>query len=304
MKNKLTKDLKKFVPNFLKTDKHGFNYTVTELVQLSEKIEEAMQWHGQVLSNEILKYKTSDKIFILGSGPSINLISNQEWEHIAKHDSIGFNYWLAHNFIPNIYLFQLFESNSLFNLLKDKLNQYKNVPFIIRGSQFAKYDLYKENNILNLFKENPIYYLKEYPVHSQCSIDINLLIKYMDALGYMEFGNITKFIPKWRGTLGLLLMLAYQMGYKKIILCGVDMHQNDHFWDYKPYLYLKEKYSLPKLGKHNIDQFKNLSYSPNTVPEYIYHLNNWFQNKNNVSIFVFSKQTILYPKIPLYQLNE
>ena len=34
-------------------------------------------------------YKTSDTIFLFGSGPSINDISTREWDIIQNHDSMG-----------------------------------------------------------------------------------------------------------------------------------------------------------------------------------------------------------------------
>ena len=212
-----------------KEDLHGFEYTVTELVNMYEGIQDALEWHGEILSNKILEYKKSDTVFILGSGPSINSISKAEWEHIAQKDSIGFNYWLAHDFIPTMYMFQFTKSDNLLALLRDKHYQYEEIPFIIRGSGLAKGELKNNKEKLNLLKKNPVYYLREYPIHSKCSLDLNLLYKYIDALGYMKYGEITSFIPKWRSTLGLLLMLAYQMGYKKIVLCGMDMYKKDHY---------------------------------------------------------------------------
>ena len=50
--------------------------------------------------------KTSDTIFILGSGPSINGISPERWTQIAKHDSVGFNFWPFHPFVPRMYFFE------------------------------------------------------------------------------------------------------------------------------------------------------------------------------------------------------
>src|SRR5205085_6794487 len=55
---------------------------------------------------DLSQLKTSDTLFILGSGPSINAISPDRWEAIARSDSIGFNFWLYHPFVPKIYFFE------------------------------------------------------------------------------------------------------------------------------------------------------------------------------------------------------
>ena len=38
------------------------------------------------------KTRRSDTVFLFGSGYSLNDLSAEEWEHIAAHDTIGFNY--------------------------------------------------------------------------------------------------------------------------------------------------------------------------------------------------------------------
>src|SRR5690606_5685681 len=123
-------------------DKHGFEYTVRELVQMYEVNNLSTSWHGELLSDANFNYKRSDTIFLLGSGPSINRITAQQWANIKQHDSIGFNFWLAHKFIPTFYMLQLPPSvayfNSLFALLRDKQMMYADVPFLIRGSALAK----------------------------------------------------------------------------------------------------------------------------------------------------------------------
>ena len=50
--------------------------------------------------NQLRSFKTSDRIYILGSGESILDISKQEWDEINSHNSIGFNHWYVHDFEP------------------------------------------------------------------------------------------------------------------------------------------------------------------------------------------------------------
>jgi len=293
----IKKVIKSLIPH-RKVDLHGFKYTVQELVGMHESTAEATQWHGKKLDNDILQYKSSDTVFILGSGPSINDITERQWNKIAECDSIGFNYWFAHDFVPDIYVFQS-PNDKMLRLLSDNYELYKNIPFIIRGTGFAqgKFDFNDER--LNLLKQNPVFYLNEYPISSKCSIDPELLYKYMDALGFMAYAEIPKFIPKWRSTIGLLIMLSYNMGYKNIVLCGVDMMKSDHFWDYEPYLELREKYQLPKPGSSRL-AFRFEDGHSTSLPQYIYTLRDWMYKKNDVNISILSERTILHPEIKKY----
>ena len=52
---------------------------------------------------ELRESKTSDTIYVLASGPSVLEVTDKEWDHIQKHDSIGFNHWYVHSFEPTYY---------------------------------------------------------------------------------------------------------------------------------------------------------------------------------------------------------
>ena len=41
---------------------------------------------------EIKRFKTSETIFVLGSGPSFNEITSKQWAEIGRHDSFGINF--------------------------------------------------------------------------------------------------------------------------------------------------------------------------------------------------------------------
>ena len=56
---------------------------------------------------DLTAYKRSDTLFVLGSGPSINRIPQERWRAIAAHDSVGFNFWPYHPFVPTFYLWKV-----------------------------------------------------------------------------------------------------------------------------------------------------------------------------------------------------
>src|SRR5262249_36622754 len=53
---------------------------------------------------DLSQHRRSETLFILGSGPSINQISEERWRFIASHDSVGVNMWLYHRFVPTFYV--------------------------------------------------------------------------------------------------------------------------------------------------------------------------------------------------------
>src|SRR4051794_32647194 len=55
---------------------------------------------------DLAAYKHSDTVFLLGSGPSINKISDARWHVIQQHDTWGFNFWCYHRVVPNLYFLE------------------------------------------------------------------------------------------------------------------------------------------------------------------------------------------------------
>lgn len=293
--------------NFLKKifkrsskDLHGFNYTVSELVNLHKANLKAIEWHGQILNASFLNYKTSDTLFILGSGPSVNLITPLQWDYIKKNNSIGFNWWLAHSFVPTFHMFQE-AGDDMLNLLKSRHDSYKDIPFIFRGSGIAKGKLDFSDPRLEILLDNPVFFMNEYPISSSCSISPDLLYQYVSALGLLIKGRISSFVPKWRSTVGLIMSFAYQMGYSEIVLCGCDMLSDEHFWHKEPQLYINNAYNLPNESK--IMHFVDEQVSQNTVPLYITSFSKWMKINGNVNTYVANSNTILYPDLKVYSFS-
>ena len=286
-----------------------FNFTITEMVNMyHNNLKTVEKWGGQILSDKLFEYKKSDTLFILGSGPSINRITEEQWQHIRQHDSFGFNYWMLHDFVPTYYMFQMPEDQETqemtLNILSGRHGRLKDVPFILRGSAIANDKIDVNDPRFKVLKEKEVFFLNEYPLHMMVQTDINLILEYLDLLELMPHGKLTKFIPKLRSSMALLIVLAYQLGYKNIVLCGMDMQGGfDHFWDHENFKEVYEEYKLGIKQENEpigFELFTQAKFSKNTVPSYVYHLQKWMKAKSGVEISVINDGTILYPKIPLY----
>jgi hypothetical protein len=80
----------------------------------------------QALSKlDVSQYKTSDTLYILGSGISIMDLNQEQWNVISSHDSIGFNSWMHHPFVPTYYCMETPMKNEHFDLNIAALNRKK-----------------------------------------------------------------------------------------------------------------------------------------------------------------------------------
>lgn len=167
------------------------------------------------------KYKKSDTIFILGCGNSINDLSEEDWLKISKFDSIGVNYFYSHYFMPTFHMIELGASNESAECLNThllNLEQRKSEQVFVHLRHLLSNDKIKLNDKFN-----------------------NLHLYSPSILKGTSKSFVKKIIDRWYGTnntlihhasnLDCTIHFAYQMGYKNIYLLGVDLNNNQYFWD-------------------------------------------------------------------------
>lgn len=261
------------------------------------------------------------KLFILGSGPSVNKISELEWNYIKTHDSWGFNLWFCHDFIPNSYFAQtVLKSNVdslvpskldslLAKMLMDKKEEYSEVEIYTRGDAINNRTFYTTNlgSTIKSLYPNKVKHLSEMNVSSKSSIDPILLLKEINECGFFKKKNRIQLIPKFGSTITELISFALIQGYKEIILCGVDMNDGGHFYDSEDYFlkypYLKELYDVnhnrTKTGDH---EHMDKSQRPYTIKEYIVAIRNFALENFDANIYVMSSESTLYPEIKKFEI--
>jgi hypothetical protein len=282
----------------------AFNYTIKELNGIYRANQMlAGQRLGEIIGEEFKKYKRSETLFILGSGPSINKLTRRDFDLIEESDSVGFNFWLVHDFVPTFYCFQHTKINDsvLYKLLEYRREVYVDVPFIVRGSLLTTDVDFCRSMHSRYLDQSAVYLLNEYPVHSTYSGNIPELLEYLRNLGLLHHSILAAFTPKLRGTLGLLLCLAYQMGYNKIVLCGIDMKDSRHFYDASHYDGLRGIFELPKPGASNIMTMEDRKYSPNTVSRYVKETARYMAKHGGVQVYVSDAESALSSILPIWQ---
>ncbi len=202
------------------------------LLRLLSEFPKYFQWYNLTESNrikrlkslDIKKYKTSDTLFILGSGSSINELGKDEWKIIKNHDSFGINFWLIHEHIPTYYMFEAGKYSDRFNtfteLLKIKADKYENVPFILKH-------IHIDNDNLDLSKlpkklRKNLFTGYEFKFPGSLESRLNESIKLTNYFNLHLINNILFFK---RASISQALSFAFKMKYKNIVLCGVDLQQ-------------------------------------------------------------------------------
>jgi hypothetical protein len=213
--------------------------------------------------------------FVLGTGESINNISKTQWNIISKNKSVGVNKWVLHDFVPNIYSFEMSEQSQFVNTkivydyLFSKKDLYQDTPILLRFNSLAQIDdldFRMINAYRVLFVDIPGDNINEFRRF------IKVLSRY--RLPYYFRNSI---IFQKRASIIAMVLLGYQLGYKEIVLCGVDLINTKYFWH---------------AHKKN---FKNHLILPSTGQESNQHHSTLFGEMNVISVLDVINQELLIP---------
>jgi len=239
--------------------------------------------------------KKSDTIFVLGTGASINNISESRWNSIREHDSIGMNWWPLHNFVPTYYHSEYPHKNTHFNYFKKILGpklseRYENTLFFISGNRAARRGVHPRV-IPELFPKKPKIYFYEYLKPLKFNDPSELTSESFERTLF------------YRGSLTAVLDIISKIGYKKIVLLGVDLKKWDYFYDNHPEIkkMWEAGYGRPPSQRENCQHLTSTE-KPNkiAIQDYLSILNDKYYKPNNIKLYCGDSNSLLAENLPLY----
>lgn len=233
-----------------------------------------------VTLKSLLSKKKTSKLFILGSGPSINKLNNYHWEYIGEFDSWGCNHWNMHPFTPT---YNTTEFSYIVNIVPNifKINSLKEINL-----DFIK-DIFRlqEEDLKNI-PDKKLNVLKNIEIDAVSKESYLHLMKFIKELNV----NLKNTFFSYISSVVTIYELAILMGYEEIIFCGVDLNNSKYF--YEDYLQ-SNKYEVPfnanKDGYHLTSAINSSIYGTH---EMINLLSEIYSNKK-VQTFVGTKGSLL-----------
>lgn len=259
---------------------------------------------GGLLRNKNILF-SRNTCFILGSGGSINSLTESNWEDVKSQTSIGINSWILHRFVPSILIFECGRSpayNALFfkNIKKrekeyqDTMLFWKDAGRAIHGNHYLDFNGPAKNLFFPL-------------IYKPCLLREGATPKDTSLFGVVQFFLHKLGIPVFhysRATVVLAIDVAVRLGFKKIVLCGVDLTSTKYFWEIDNQKeIICENVELPSnTGQEGqaIHSTIDPSVYPLTVDNVIYNLNEKYLKPLDVNLFVGSEKSALFPRLPCY----
>ena len=178
--------------------------------------------------------RRSDTVFVLGSGASINDLGPAFWDHVADCDSIGFNNWLVHDFVPNFYMretaFDPVANEVFISLLRQRRDTFGALPFILRrGFTNRRAAIWPEVSArLREHITGPVCLPDVLNIPAETETEMRSFCRVFRRLGLHRDRDLHL---DCRASLSQLIYFGLVQGYSDIVLCGIDLNTKIYFWE-------------------------------------------------------------------------
>ena len=248
---------------------------------------------------DVLKNKLNfNKVFVLGSGSSINELSSKNFDEINNNCSVGINKWIFHDFIPNIYMIELNNDYDLNEKIRLQIlfilkKKSKDPIFLIYNLANSNVDIQKWTK--NMDPEKVFFYkfLRPNIFKKEVKKEILSLLKFLPKIN-----KISNVITLGAGsTAERVIVLSLLFGSSKIILLGIDLNNTKYFWSQKDTNFKNIQSGQENHGYH-LTALKKFGGIP--AQETILILSKLAKKYFNSKIFISTKRSLLSSKLEKY----
>lgn len=250
-----------------------------------------------------LNNKPNSTCFIMGSGSSINDITPEQFSFIKRNYSIGINSWFLHDFKTDIYMFEAgdpswSEASKIFKYLEKNYLEYKEIPILMPYDSFwfdKKIKHLRKTNKLKIF----YYFVLPFLITNKIFLSKAYIAKYKLS----KYFNLDASIYGSGSSVIRAVCFARELGYKKIVLLGVDLSNADYFYNVdKSYLNRRGILDYENNQKGKIHLTNDPKSKKIIVEDFLKFAKE--DEHFNSKIYIASKKSSLYPEISLFDWNE
>ena len=200
--------------------------------QIAEKLGHAnLDWR----KNEIFKKTDRDVLYILGSGSSINDLTESNFETISRGSSVGINVWAIHPFVPDVYSFEsasqmdgvVGEVEFLEHCLTRPEVLEKRPGVLLLRQRVAPGETQIIRFPSELLKDVHVYGRVNVVSHEKGNLAKDIELGLKSIRGGRVPGNV---LLDNGASVVRLVVLGLLQGFREIVLVGVDLDRRPYFW--------------------------------------------------------------------------
>jgi hypothetical protein len=249
-------------------------------------------------------YKKSDTLFVLASGSSVNGYPQEIWDSLARHDTLALNLWLYHAFVPTYFLFEMpryADAAALFfQLLEWRIHDYRNTAIIMN-------DVLAANGrcpgwVARLpwaNMQSNFHCLYNTSTRGKTPEQYRRRLRIQTALGVYQPQTRFWHLPKRRASLSSAIVFGLLCGYRRIVLCGVDLTSTAYFYDAPQY----QSLPIPVWKAHTqgaVHSTLDKRLDSMTIDVVVCALNEVVLASYGTELYVALNSSGLYPRLPAF----
>jgi hypothetical protein len=277
-----------------------FRVLLSEHLDAWKKMTEQVKNYDVLSTAEMLQKRTGKRVFVFGSGYSLNDIPAEEWARFSKEDSIGFSGSIYLQKLPLTYLLlRAWTETSAGSLAwqndsRDVLDAIERNPFL------ADTVFVLPTGFTSIFTNRLVGFGLWNKAHA---------IGYYlpDKLGRFPHRNIESGIVHGKSTLCSAISLAVALQYDEIVLVGVDLYDSRYFWlepdktlgwsDAEKKLVVSDT-TVRGAAVGSVHNTVN-----NGIVSYLGEWNSHIEGNYGARLSVYNPKSLLVTTLPLFQWN-
>jgi hypothetical protein len=234
--------------------------------------------------DDLRSARRSETAFVFGSGASLNELTAEEWAHVEQHDTIGFNWFVRQEFVRcDYHLIRAIPDTDFsravwepqvrdyFRLARDNPRFARTIYLVQTG--FRATNGNRAIGYRLLPQDNPVFL-------------------WRTSTDRAEPGrSFAEGLTHGVSTLQETVNFAYLLGWKRIVLVGVDLYDRRYFW-------------LPPDRARAVDEDRGASAGDtHSAGGVIERLGAWREQfaADGVELLVYRQESLLSRVLPVYE---
>lgn len=257
-------------------------------------------------SDLVLPSRPADTMFLLGSGGSINDLSDENFATIREQESIGINAWAIHPFVPSAYSFEFSKTPGPPGPERHVIQNRLCRPEVLERSP----------KLLFLRPAGPAHRIRSFSLHpslrgeariyGRFALPRNRPISISREMRRIFRAYSAGLIPfeillDNGASVARLLTLSLLSGFKRVVLVGVDLGDSQYFWQ-EPSRVLFDKgvtSAFPRT-KTSVHRTMEVGERAISISDFIGELSIIASEQFHAKIFVGSDRSLLSNTLPVY----
>jgi hypothetical protein len=173
---------------------------------------------------ELRAQRRSDTVFIMGSGASLNEITADDWAAISEHDTFGFNWFVHQHFVRcDFHLIRGIPDTDLDSAVwRPQLEEYFR---LIRVNPCFAQTVFLVHGGFRAINGNRALGLRLLPSGSA-------VFRWRSSFrgGALPSRSFRRGLVHGKSTLQECINAAFLLGWRRIVLTGVDLYDRRYFW--------------------------------------------------------------------------